>query len=277
MNLRLLLLGLLFIFTLACAIQKSNNIFLGNWQEKKLEFSESIEFRESNDLLGLFTSHKWAGGTGGTDYYPKQFVWLRNSENLWGTFNILKELRLETFISRKKYNKPLFEDEHWDYDWEGLSLNQIVQELINSFNKDYSTTEYYTKFWKRRFAEGNQQTVLRILQQTDSIYNYDGIVSIDSTSINQELKQIIKGNVELNLADSTKLPNQALSYFDLLRSMGLHHSAYNLIFEVNGIKNIAVNRDSLLKTIEYDTIAEDSYWQTRNNAQWVKTYDDKGP
>ena len=277
MILRFTLLGLLFVFALACAVQKSNDVFLGNWQEEKLEFSEAIEYQNSNDLLGYITSYKWCCGTGGDKSYPQQFTWLRDSNNLWSSFSTLKTVGLKRLISIEQYNQPLFENDHWDYDWKGLSLNQIVQELIKSFNKDYNTTEYYAKFWERRFAEGNQQTVIKILQQTDSIYNYDGIVSIDSASINQELNQLITGNVELNLADSAKLPNQALSYFDLLRSMGLHHSAYNLIFEVNGIKDIAINRDSLLTTLAYDTITKDTYWQTRNDAQWVKTYRDNGP
>ena len=88
---------------------------------------------------------------------------------------------------------------------------------------------------------------------------------------------MIKANYIKQFRDSINKNDIALSYFNYLKEIGLEHSAYNLIFELQSTKNIAVNKDSILKTLSFDTIPEDAYWRTRNNAEWIKTYRDNGP
>lgn len=83
-------------------------------------------------------------------------------------------------------------------------------------------------------------------------------------------------NIELNESNDLKRRRIVLSYFNYLKKINLEHSAYNLIFELEITKNLTINTDSLLQTLNFDTIPERNFWQKRNNAEWIKTYRDNG-
>ena len=269
---KVLIFGFVIVLIISCAINRIPNVFIGNWTERQLPFSESIEFEESNDLLRIITLEKWCCSQ---DNY--KYEWLRKKKNLQATFSILKKIGIKRFISGEQFNEKLFEDDYWNYDWEGLSLNNVVKNMITSYNVDLDSSNYFQKFWKRRKAENNEKIVLKILLEVNDIYNSDKQVTIDENTINPILFELIKYNVELNESDSLNKPKITLKYFDYLKEIGLEHSAYNLIFEIEATKKLAINRDSILRILKYDTISEETYWQTRNDASWIKTYKDNGP
>lgn len=253
----------------SCVVNRANISYIGNWTETELDYSESISFQEENDLLGIITSEKWCCGT------SENYKWLRKQENLLMTFNVLKQLGLKRVLSEDQYRTKLFEDDYWDYDWEGFSLDEIVKKMISTYSQKLDTTNYYHKFWERRKSENNSEAVIQILKEVDDFYNQKEIVNIDN--YDSKLFNLIKFNIELNESNSMQKNNVALSYFNYLKEIGLEHSAYNLIFELESTKNITVNKDSILNTLSFDTIPEDIYWRTRNNAEWIKTYRDNGP
>ena len=149
--------------------------------------------------------------------------------------------------------------------------------MINAYDNTSDTSNYYNKFWARRKAEKNEITVLKILNETNDYFNKSKEPIIDNGSMNNQLLELIRLNVYLNNSDSLNRGLRTLKYFTYLHSIGLEHSAYNLIFELNESKNLNINKDSLLSVLKYDTIPEPKYWMTRNSAEWVKTYRDNGP
>ncbi len=161
-------------------------------------------------------------------------------------------------------------------DWKGLSLHDVVQKLIEQSGELTDTTNYFQKFWARRRVENNHETVLNILRDLDELYNANKPVEIDRVK-NTELYELINFNVALNESDSLNAKGITYDYFNFLKKSGLEHSAYNLIFEVRFLSDLSVNKDSLLNTLKFDTITEQNYWNTRNDAQWVQSYRDKGP
>ncbi len=272
-----IIISLLSIFLIACAVQRANKIFIGNWQEKEFAFTESIFHQTGNDLIGLITTYKWCCGTGESRYSEKEFTWLRQEENLWQTYNILKKIGIERIISRADYTQILFNDSSMSKDWKAVSLKDVVRNMIDSYDMQNDTTDYYQKFWQRRKHESNAEIVLKIIKDMDSFYTTSKHIEIEEDIINQDLYHLIKYNVELNECDSLMSYDIALDYFQYLKSIGLHHSAYNLIFETDIINDLKINKDSLLQTLSFDTIPEEHYWYSRNNAQWIKTYKDNGP
>lgn len=261
------------VFLISCFFgSKVQQTFIGNWQEQSFDFTESINFQDENDLLGRITLEKWC-----CNYNFDYYQWLRKSENLQETFSVLKKIGLERVLSKANYNEVLFLDDYRDYDWEGDSLNSIVRKMIRSYGVVGDTANYYHKFWQRRLAEGNQETVNNILIEVDQYYNEKINKEVDIQINNEVLYDLINLNVELNECDSIQRATATLKYFDYLCAQGMEHSAYNLVFELRSIEGLNLNKDSLLQCLRYDTIPEELYWNIRNDAQWVLSYRDNGP
>ncbi len=266
---------LIVLFFISCTFKTVEKIYIGNWKEKQLEYSESISFVESNNIYESIFFHKFCS-TGGNEYREKEFMWLRNPQNLWSFFNTVQLIGLEKFLSKEQFFKKITEEEYWGNDWLGLSMNEIVDSLILNYNSKYDSLDYYSKFWQRRKIEGNDSVVFKILTETKMFYSGKQLFA-DRKSIDSELYQLMKLNVELNELDSLNKKEKIIEYFNYLKSVGLEHSAYNLIYETYARKYIGKINDSLLKTLDFDTIAAENYWNTRNNASWIKTHLDDGP
>jgi len=263
------------ILIISCTFRTVERHYIGNWKEKQIEYSESISFLESNNIYENVLSHKFFG-TGGNEFRDKEFLWLRNPQNLWSFYNTVQLIGLEKFITKEQYLKKIDEEEYWGKEWIGLSLNEIVDSLILKYNSKYDSLDYYSKFWERRKIEGNDSVVFKILTETKMFYSGKQLLA-DRKSIDSELYQLMKLNVELNELDSLNKKEKIIEYFNYLKSVGLDHSAYNLIYETNARKYIGKINDSLLKTLDFDTITAENYWNTRNNASWIKTHLDNGP
>lgn len=266
-------LGLLLV---ACSIKQIQKTYIGGWTEKPLDFSESITFQDDNDLFDFILEYKFIS-SGGNEFRPKEFLWLRNSNNLADFFEIIKKIGLQRLLSREQYNRILKENDYWGNEWKGKSLNRIVDSLILTYNLKNDSIDYYTKFWQRRRSEKNDSIVLEILKQTDLFYNHNK-VQIASKVKRDDLYELMVYNIEINeTKDSLDLKRLTIQYFDYLKNRRLEHSSYNLIHETYLNKYVLDKRDSLLKTLKYDTIPEEKYWETRNKASWIKTYMDNGP
>lgn len=251
---------------LSCSVQQPPPVFIGNWDEKTYDFTESIQFQESNDLHKALIREKWRGSA-------ENYQWLRNSNNLRKTFNILQKIGLETFLSKEGYTSIITEGKHWN----GLSLNEVVNTLIKTYNLSSDSADYFEEFWNRRKKENTDAVVLHILLEINTFYNYNGNVPKQEQYPGTDLYDLIYHNVLLNDSDSTNREEITLDYFQLLVNKGLNHSAYNLLHEVESTKQLILDRDSLIKMLPHDTLTEDVYWNTRNNAQWIRTYRDNGP
>jgi hypothetical protein len=206
----------------------------------------------------------------------RYYDWLRDDKNLLTTFTVLQKVGIKRLLPENDYRIKFSEDNYRGDEWNGLSLNDIVVRMISSYNSEKDTSNYYYKFWNRRRVENNDSAVFEILKQVDLTYNSNNTPDINKEFFNDTLYTLIEYKVKLNECDTFELNKVVFDYFNKLKEYGLEHSAYNLIFEVEKTNKLNINRDSMLKTLIYDTIPEDKYWQTRNNAEWIRTFRGNG-
>jgi len=269
---------ILLLFMTACVMTRQNKVFIGGWTDKDFDFFESVVHNSKGNYLNEITGLKWGGISYDMQMNLKEFKWIRQSENMIVFFNTVNRIGLEKFISKEDFNKKLFEDDYWDFDWEAKSLNNICKSLISCFNDTTGHEQYFIKFWDRRRAENNEQSVYDILCKIDNVYNQN---LVDQHKISEQydttMFNLLSFDTELHFADSVQRKKIIIEYFDYLRAKGLNHSAYNLIFEIKEYQDISLHRDSLLQVLQPDTLTEEMYWRTRNDAKWIKSYRDNGP
>ena len=276
MKFKTIYLTALTIIITACSVKTFQRTFIGNWNEKALDFSESIQFQDNTRLLEILLEDKFSG-TGKTDNTAQKYLWLRAPNNLSDFFDVTKKIGLERLLTKEEYNQVLDEESYWGYAWKGKSLNMIVDSLLLTYLDEHQKENYYSLFWERRRAEKNDEVVFNILNQTKTFYT-KGVIDINEDINRNDLYELLFFNINLNdEKDSVNLQKMTIEYFDVLKSNGLEHSAYNLIFETDYHQFVQEKEDSLLQTLIYDTIPEEVYCEPRNNATWVRTYRDNGP
>lgn len=260
----------LFLTIASCLLLKNNNYYLGNWKEIELPFSDAIEFQEENDLLWYISENKLIADT-------EKYCWLRDKGNLWRTYSIINQIGLFNFISEESYKDTLWDDNYWGQDWNGMSLNDVVKKMINSFEQSNDSLDYFQKFWGRRKKEGNENVVFEIINEINNQYNKKQFTLFDYPFEDDTLYNLINYNVLLNKSDSNDREKISLEYFNYLKKMQLELSAYNLIFRLQSTDELKLNRDSLINTLDYDTISfEES--DNSNEATWIRNFVDmSGP
>lgn len=258
-----------------CSIKnKQETIYYGNFIEYDYPFLNSIIHIEDNETyLEKLLDEKYFGNPyrNITNY----FRWIRNPLNLEMLNNTIQSIGYQKFISKKEYNKKI-DSPNTSKDWKGYSLNQIVKKLIVSFKeKDFGDEPYFKKFWKRRIAENNHKITYKILNDISNDYNEQKIRLTEKKIINDTIATLLKFDLELqnNLGKPDKI--FLLEYFDYLKQIKLRHSAYNLVIEIYPSNEIEM--DSIIKTLNLKRIEEQEYWETRNNAIWIKSHKDNGP
>ena len=98
---------------------------------------------------------------------------------------------------------------------------------------------------------------------------------IDKTAItNDTLTNLLKYDLQLQEFKGNPSKEFLQIYFDYLRSIGLNHSAYNLVVEIYPGK---MELDVVVQILKLDTVSANKYWETRNNARWIYSYRDNGP
>ena len=254
--------------------------YIGGWTEKPIEFVNSIPHVDSNgDYFELIKSFKWGGiDTYFTNHSPLN--WIRNPENLQIAHNTIKNIGYKNFISDSAFNTPMkFQDDFggmWRHDWEDLSISQIVDSLIDSYNQERSDSNYYNEFWDRRIVEKNEKVLICVLTDIKEIYNQSFKKGCENTnrSINDTITRLLKYDLQLQDFNGKPTGEFLWEYFDYLKSIGLNHSAYNLVIEKYPGQ---IQLDTVVNILCLDTIPDEKYWDTRNNGTWIFTYEDNGP
>ena len=227
----------------------------------------------------MIKKFKW----GGIDTYltnNSPLDWIRKPENLLTAHNTIKHIGYQRFISDSIFNAPMrFQDDFggmWRHDWEDLSISQVLDSLINSYNQSRPDTNYFKKFWDRRIAEKNDKVLICILKDIKSIYTQSFKTDCKETgvAINDTISRLLKYDLQLQDFNGKPTTDFLWSYFDYLKSIGLNHSAYNLVIEKYPGQ---IQLDTVVRILNLDTIPETDYWDTRNNGTWIYTYDDNGP
>ncbi len=267
----------------SCFSISKTDVFIGGWNENKIEFINSIPHIDQKDgYRDLMMYFKWAGIHKGDLFQTNNspFEWIRNPDNLISTHNTLKAIGYDKILSKESYRDTMYFQNRFGgmlrHDWEGMTIEQIVHGFIRHYYQAIRIdTGYYYDFWQRRINDGNTTQVLTVLEDIQEIYS-DSENSSDYQSdlINDTIKNLIQLDLELQDYDTIPSKDFMTKYFTYLTEIGLNHSAYNWMIEFYPNQ---FNQVSICDILKLDTIPELEYWQTRNNGTWIYTYKDDGP
>jgi len=171
--------------------------------------------------------------------------WIRKPENL---------LMVHESFKKIGYKKLFSQFDHTNWCGFYLDVNkpteQLIDSLIITYNSDTINSKYYREFWNRRKIEKNDSVVFEILNEVSSIVYNNNVIPFNSTIANDTLYQLlIIREFEDSLTDK-----QAQENFDYLKRIGLHNSAYNLLYERYRYYDINWNQEELKQGLINDTI-----------------------
>jgi hypothetical protein len=175
----------------------------------------------------------------------KSYEHLRRPENLKMLHETFKKIGYDNLIS--DYELTANPCMIWSYI--NRPCNELADSLLITYELDSIESKYYREFWERRKLEGNSQTVYEILQEI-SAELYEGH-SIEPTAnlVNDTLYQLLT----ITQLSDTITNSQAIQRFEYLRKIGLHESAYNLLFERYRYSDVEWNREQLKEQLSKDT------------------------
>jgi hypothetical protein len=262
--------------------QRSSQIFYSEWGERTIGFVNSIPHVDSKGgYFDLIMSFKWGGTAGGLhfDSDTLAFSWIRDPSNILYVHKTLLAIGYLNFISKEEFEQPMDFRENYggmrDHHWEGLSIANVIDSLILSYENPSLSSQYYKSFWDRRKAESTKDVLASVLIQIKDIYgNKIDTVNVSSDSVGSQLETLLRLDLELQEYAGKPTGEFLQKYFNYLISIGLEHSAYNLATEK--FPDL-ISRDSVISILRLDTISENEYWRTRNYGTWIFTYRDNGP
>ncbi|NVK28554.1 MAG: hypothetical protein HWE14_10955 [Flavobacteriia bacterium] len=199
----------------------------------------------------------------------------RDPENLLLLHNTALTIGYSRLISQEQYYNVNL----------GFYRQHTLFQIVDSLQYYYSIPEgdssnYYVQFWNRRRNDGNAKVVKQILDDIQSIYVTEGYVKPLPDEVNDTLVKLAQFDLNLrDLAGSPEAKDVALDYFKYLKNMGLHQSAFNLIYfdeRWRGSLNDSI-KDDLISDLEIEYVTEydwnDVYnWQGRGGWIHLRTY-----
>jgi hypothetical protein len=221
---------ILLLISISCSTTNKVEEERISYVEQKLSFFDPSE-------------QTWLDGKNSGNVYEK---WIRQPENI--------QMLHETF-KQVGYRKLITEDERLSTILKyGISIRKPMNELIDSllltYELDTINSKYYREFWLRRAKENNQETVYEILSEIASELYEDHIIEPEQSLVNDTLYNLI---MIRELEDSiTK--DHAIRNFNYLKNIGMHKSAYNLLYERYRYHDIEWNREKLASELTEDTV-----------------------
>ncbi len=270
-----------FLIFASCGTSRFVEEFIGGWTEREIGFINSIpQADDKKKYLALLADYKWLGIDAQYFYQNYQpFKWIRNSENILITHNTIKKIGYKKFISYAEYNVPMeFQEQYGGmhkYDLENLSIAQVVDSLIFTYDDSNSDSSYFHKFWNRRRKDKTAQTLISVFKDIKNIYSsVDAEEKRTEHAINDTLENLLLFDLKLQEFNQKPTTDFLWSYFNYLKSIGLSHSAYNLVIERYPGQ---IQADTVIKILNLHKISEEEYWYKRNSGTWIFTYRDNGP
>ena len=157
-------------------------------------------------------------------------TWIRNPANIRIAHETLKKIGYKNLVdSSQLYQSPCM---LWGY--VNRPCSDIMDSLLITYQLDTIETKYYREFWDRRKKENNDKAVFNALTEISALLLHDGSVEHDNELVNDTLyKLVMMDRVQTNPTDQ-----QAKADFDFLKDIGLHSSAYNLLYESQSYQDI---------------------------------------
>lgn len=171
-------------------------------------------------------------------------TWVRQPKNLRMLHETFKKIGYSKLISDYELtsNPCLL----WSY--VKRPLDHIIDSLLISYDDETIETKYYREFWQRRKNEQNDDVVYEILQELSEILLRKNAVEYNNNWVNDTLYNLVlMDRVEIN-----PTAQKARKNFEYLKTIGMHGSAYNLLYENSGYQNIDWDRDELVKQLQTD-------------------------
>jgi hypothetical protein len=218
--------------------QKALNIFIGLFLGltscNNSTIEDSKDYMESKPTFFELKNGDWLTNK-----------WIRNPENLLKIHETFKKFGYSKLISNYLLTEnPLI--------IQGIYINRQANNLLDSLELTYRQTKikdkYYREFWQRRKLEKNDKTVFNIIKDINfEIKNgSSGPRNIKPQFVNDTLLCLLQ--IEYRADNLT--PKLAKQDFEILRKLGFHQSAYNLLFEITKYENFKWDKDSLKATLK---------------------------
>lgn len=256
------------IIFVGCIGQRYVSTYRGNFEEKHYAFQNAIWHNEEKYE---YIDAIWKIKFGGINYGEEiGFEWARDTANMKVLFQTLQSIGLSRFISKEDF---LYKKGTWccGKDWEGQSLNEVVETLISTYGSEETEEVYFSSFWKRRKGEGNHKVLFDILKAIDRHYDQSETSVDPPGEINDTIQQLLEFDLRLmESKDSIERKAVTLSYFQYLNELGMAHSAHDLLMveQRKGMNMAPI--DSLIQVLKPDTISEERYYETRYNQDgWI--------
>ncbi len=209
----------------------------GRVEEESTSYIEqTFSFFDPNEPM-------WLNGKNQGNIYNS---WLRKPENI--------KMLHETF-KKIGYRKLLTKDERFSTIVKhGISIrkpmNDLIDSLLITYELDTINSKYYREFWQRRIKEGNNELVYEILGEVASELYEDHIIQPNENLVNDTLYHLIMiRDFEVVLTQDIALTN-----FNYLKKIGMHKSAYNLLYERYRYYDIKWDREELLNELIKDSV-----------------------
>ncbi|GHN01603.1 hypothetical protein WSM22_30920 [Cytophagales bacterium WSM2-2] len=185
------------------------------------------------------------------DPYDPAFTtgtWIRKPENIRIAHETFKKFGYLNLFSASQLNDAPCWIPGLDGGVRDKTCKNIIDSLILTYRTIETADKYYREFWLRRKAEGNDSMVFEILKELKGGLFGKSRLTFDRKLVNDTMINLIKirqGPVD----DKT-----SIQYFDYLKSIGLHASAYNLLYEWTRYEEVKWDREKLKQGLKKDTI-----------------------
>ena len=220
----------LLLISTSCSITNKSEEERISYVEQRLSFFDPSE-------------QTWLNGKNSGNIYEK---WIRQPENI--------KMFHETF-KKIGYRKLITEEEQFSTIVKyGISIRKPMNELIDSllltYQLDTIDSKYYHEFWLRRSKENNKEIVYETLTEIASELYEDHLIEPEQSLVNDTLYNLI---MIREFEDSIN-QDLALKNFNYLKKIGMHKSAYNLLYERYRYYDIKWDRQKLADELTRDTV-----------------------
>jgi hypothetical protein len=174
--------------------------------------------------------------------------WIRRPENVITVHETFKKTFYKKYLTEKTLDQKPFVDGDLYFN---ISLRTKIDSLTFTYPHFENATKYYREFWSRRKTEENDSIVNIVLTEVKKIIDGQEVETREEYH-NQTFQKLIDIWSDFENMSTTI----GLDHFEFFKSMDMHQSAYNLLYESMFYYNIDLNRDSLqslLKTERIDT------------------------
>lgn len=172
-------------------------------------------------------------------------TWIRSPENIRTAHETFKKIGYFNLIDSSSIgNNPCM---LWSY--VKMPCNVIMDSLLLTYNLDTVPSKYYREFWNRRKKEHNAEAVYDVLTEVVAILQNKVDIEYNNELVNDTLYNLLL----IERVNTNPTNEQARKDFNFLKDIGLHASAFNLLYESSSYQDVDWNKSELAKQLNSDT------------------------